>query len=169
MNNEHKNNTSAAELSPATDQWTLQEEKKLVYLYQLKYNVSQMAKELGRTPECICGRLTSVLGYDGWSTSDTTNENGRHVCIEADTSQQATETPSSELPPLARHNMRWSKTEENNLRDLYHKGLSAIEIARRMGRSPLSICGRLSMVLGEDWSTPDTEVDGRGYHIIKRR
>lgn len=168
-----RNNTSSQKISTnvparAGKHWTAQEEKKLERLYYKNYTIHQMADELQRSLGSICGRLTSVLGYDNWSTIDTViDERGYHVCIDIETKQEDTSlSPTIQSSQPSRKGKHWTKAEEEKLQRLYNQGNNVTDIAKQLGRTPLSVCGRLTNIIGDKWTTNDTRIDERGYHVL---
>lgn len=166
-NNTSSQNISTNVLARAGKHWTAQEEKKLERLYYKNYTVHQMADELQRSLGSICGRLTSVLGYDTWSTIDTViDERGYHVCIDIEQKQGDTSLlPQIQSSQPSRKGKHWTSSEKERLQRLYNQGYNVKEIADKLGRTSSSICVRLTIAMGDKWSTNDTRINEKGYRV----
>lgn len=166
-NNASSRNISTNVPARAGKHWTAQEEKKLERLYYKNNTIHQMADELQRSLGSICGRLTSVLGYDTWSTIDTViDERGYHVCIDVEQKQGDTSLlPQIQSSQPSRKGKFWTSFEKDRLQRLYNQGYNVKEIADKLGRTPSSICVRLTIAMGDKWSTNDTRINEKGYRV----
>lgn len=66
--------------------------------------------------------------------------------------------------PTIRANKRWTAAEEKALVKMYKSKATVMEMSQKLQRSRGSICTRLTMLLGDEWTTRDTIIDDNGCH-----